>query len=50
MSVIYLLIAKDTDVVLCEFTEHEGNFNKLAENLLPKVKQESRSTFGYDNT
>lgn len=50
MSIIYSLIAKSTDKVLCEFTEYHGNFEQVSRSLLRKIQKEHRATFSYDDT
>jgi hypothetical protein len=47
MSIVYTLIAKLTDKILCEYTEYQGNFEQISRNLLKKVVKESRATFSY---
>ncbi len=49
MSIIYTLISKDSDKVLCEFTESHGNFEVVSRTLLKKIQKEHRSTFSYDD-
>jgi hypothetical protein len=38
MAIIYALIAKNTDVVLVEHTDHKGNFQQMSKVLLRKIK------------
>ncbi len=47
MSVVYSLICKGNDKVLCEFTEYQGNFEQVSRNLLKKVQKDKRATFVY---
>lgn len=47
MSIVYTLICKGSDKVLCEFTEFQGNFEQISRNLLKKVQKEKRATFSY---
>ena len=49
MSLIYTLIAKSFDMVICEYTEYHGNFEQVSRNLLKNVKAEYRATFCYDD-
>ncbi len=49
MSIIYALISKDSDKVLCEFTEYHGNFEQISRTLLKKVQKDHRATFSYDD-
>lgn len=47
MSIVYTLICKGTDKVLCEYTEYQGNFEQVSRSLLKKVQTDSRATFSY---
>jgi len=47
MSIVYTLICKGADKVLCEYTEYQGNFEQVSRSLLKKVESESRATFSY---
>ncbi len=49
MSIVYTLICKGRDKVLCEYTEFQGNFEQVSRNLLCKVQPETRATFNYAN-
>lgn len=48
MSILYALIAKEPDVVLCEYTDYSGNFQQITRILLRKIKKESKYTIDYD--
>jgi hypothetical protein len=48
MSIIYALIAKSSDVVLVEHTEHTGNFQQISRVLLRKIKKGSKYSIEYD--
>jgi hypothetical protein len=48
MSIIYTVICKDTNTVLCDYAEYNGNFEVVSRTLLTKIKKESRGTFNYD--
>lgn len=49
MSFIYSLIARDPDIVLCEYTEYTGNFMQIARLILQKgVKQNTKYIINYD--
>ena len=50
MSIIYTLIAKSNDNVLCEYTEYHGNFEQISRTLLKKVKANKTATFSYEDT
>ena len=47
MSIVYPVIAKSTDKILCEYSDYQGNFEQVSRNLLTKVEKESRATFTY---
>jgi hypothetical protein len=49
MSIIYSLIAKGNDKVLCEYTEYHGNFEQISRSLLSKIQKNHRATFSYDD-
>lgn len=47
-EIIYTVIAKEKNKVLTEFTEHRGNFETIGQNILSKVKTESRATICFE--
>ena len=49
MSILYSLIAKILDVVLCEYSEYNGNFQQITRLLLRKVQPNRRFTIEYDS-
>ena len=49
MSILYALIAKNLDIVLCEYSEYNGNFQQITRMLLRKVQPNRRFTIEYDN-
>jgi len=48
-EIIFALVAKEKNQVLCEFTEHRGNFETIAQGILQKVKENSRATIVFEN-
>jgi hypothetical protein len=48
MSIIYALIARASDVVLCEHTEYAGNFQQISRILLRKIKKGAKYSIEYD--
>lgn len=49
MSLIYSLIARAPDVVLCEHTEYSGNFMQIIRSILQKnIKTNSKCIISYD--
>ena len=49
MPIIHVLIAKNIDSVLCEYTEYQGNFKTIARIFLQKIKPNTRQTIQYDS-
>ena len=49
MPIIHVLIAKNIDSVLCEYTEYQGNFTTIARIFLQKIKPNTRQTIQYDS-
>jgi hypothetical protein len=47
MSIVYTLICKGSDKVLCDYTDFQGNFEQISRNLLRKVQPDARATFNY---
>ena len=50
MSIIYGLIAKNDDQVLCEYTEYKGNFEQISRMILRKIQKNSRRALIYDES
>ena len=48
MSIIYALISKSFDVVLCEHTEYACNFQQISRVLLRKIKPNIKFSIEYD--
>jgi hypothetical protein len=48
MSIIYALIARSSEVVLCEHTEYAGNFQQISRILLRKIKKGTKYSIEYD--
>lgn len=49
MSLIHCLVARNSEIVLAEYTEHDGNFQQISRLLLRKLRKESKTTIEYDN-
>ena len=48
-EIIYSVIAKNKYQVLCEFTEHKGNFEIIAQEILSrKIQENTRGTVCYE--
>ncbi len=48
MSIIYTLVAKTNNVILCEYTEYSGNFQYISLIILKKIKPNKKCTIEYD--
>ena len=48
MELIYILIARSSKIVLCDYTDYSGNFQQIALLLLPKVKKDTKCEIIYD--
>lgn len=48
MSLIYTVILRGNKTVLCEYTEHSGNFQQISLNLLKTSKNVSPLTLPYE--
>ncbi len=48
MSLIFALISRGNDVVLCEHTEYTGNFQQISRMLIRKIKKNSKYSIQYD--
>ena len=49
MSLIYTIICRDHDKVLCEYTDYHGNFEQITRNLIKKTKTYAKATIAYDD-
>ena len=50
MSIIHALVARHPDIVLCEYSEHTGNFLQISRIILQKVvKTDTKQMIIYDN-
>ncbi len=49
MSIMHCLVARNTEIVLAEYTEHDGNFQQISRLLLRKLRNEKKLTIEYDN-
>ena len=48
MEIIYILIARSSKIVLCDYTDYRGNFQQIALLLLSKVKKNTKCEIIYD--
>jgi hypothetical protein len=48
MSIIYSLIAKNSDIVLCEYTEYKGNFQQISRVVMRKMKKNTKYSIEYE--
>ena len=49
MSIIYVVIAKSEDRILCEYSDSVGNFEQIARSLLTEIHPQHKATFSYDD-
>lgn len=49
MSIIYCLVARNSNIVLSEYTEHQGNFQQISRIILRKLSKETKLTIDYNN-
>lgn len=48
-EIIYCVVAKNKSQVLCEYTEHKGNFEIIAQEILgKKIQENTRGTVCYE--
>lgn len=47
-EIVYTVISKENNLVVCEYTEHRGNFEQVAHNILSKVKPDTRATICFE--
>ena len=48
VKIIYTLIARSSNIVLCDFTEFSGNFQQISLVLLGKIKKNSKCEVEYN--
>ena len=48
MSIIYTVVAKSEDIVLCEYTAQVGNFQQITRGLLKKLQREATNCYQYN--
>jgi hypothetical protein len=48
MSFIYSFIARDPDIVLCEYTDYNGNFMQITRMVLLKIKKNAKYIINYN--
>ena len=49
MAIIHAFISRNNEIILVEFTEHQGNFQQISRILLRKLKNEKKLTIDYNN-
>lgn len=48
-EMIYCVVSKNKSQVLCEYTEHKGNFETIAQEILSKkIQDNSQGTICYE--
>ena len=48
MPIYYALVAKYQNVVLAEYTSYQGNFQKIALELMGRIQENTMKTFELD--
>mmetsp|Transcript_32376 Transcript_32376/g.43825 ORF Transcript_32376/g.43825 Transcript_32376/m.43825 type:complete len:107 (+) Transcript_32376:25-345(+) len=48
MSIYYALVAKETNIILAEHTDYQGNFQQFVMQLMNRIEPESMRTFEID--
>lgn len=49
MSFVYVAIARDPNVVLCEYSEYQGNFMQISHVILQtSIKPDKKYIINYD--
>jgi hypothetical protein len=48
IEIIYILIARNSKIVLCDFTEFSGNFQQISLVLLSKIKKNTKCEVEYN--
>ena len=46
-EIIYAVVAKNKNQVLCEFSDHSGNFEQVSQEILNKIKENTRGTICF---
>ena len=49
MSLIYSLIAKDPDIILCGYSESTGNFEIYCQKILKKIHKNAMASYQYQD-
>lgn len=47
-NIVYTLIARNTKIVLCDYTEFSGNFQQISLVILSNVKPNSKCELDYN--
>ena len=47
MSIIYTIIAKDNEKILCDYTEYHGTFEQYTQNLIKKTNNIPKATITF---
>ena len=48
LEIIYILIARGSKLILCDYTDYSGNFQQISLLLLSKVKKDTKCEIIYD--
>lgn len=47
MSIIFVIICRDFDKVLCEYTDYNGNFEQVTRSILKRIKTTPKASIQY---
>lgn len=47
-SIIYTLVSRSPNIVLCDYTEYSGNFQQLSMIMLKRIKKNSKCEIQYN--
>jgi len=49
MSIIYTIIAKDNEKILCDYTQYKGTFEQYTQNLIKKTNNIPKATITFND-
>ena len=50
MSIIFTIVCRDYEKVLCEYTDYHGNFEQVTRSLIKKAKGSAKASISYDDS
>ena len=48
VEIIYSLIGRSSQIILCDYTDYSGNFQQISLLLLEKIKKNNKCEIIYD--